>query len=155
MKYESYDAVRVADDLSFFEFISNGRHGKFDKRIVFQRTEVDNIYNLAFGNISTNGKLDDYSITDNGDRNKILATIAKAVDNYTKRYPGRSLYFKGNNQQRTRLYRMAIGLNLDELSLTYDIYARVGNEFIPFGRNLDARAFLIKRKSFNYPFTTI
>ena len=33
------------------------------------------VYNLAFGGIDENGETDDYSASDNGDRNKILATV--------------------------------------------------------------------------------
>jgi hypothetical protein len=155
MKYESYDAVRIADDLSSLDFISTGKHGAILKRIVFEPMEMANVYFLAFGNIISDSKIDDYSVSDNGDRNKILATVAEAVDSYTKRYPSRILYFTGSTKERTRLYRMAIGLNLEELSLTYEIYGRVDNDLVPFYKNLDASAFLIKRKSFDYPFTTI
>jgi hypothetical protein len=155
MKYESYDTVRVADDLSFFDFISTGKHGNFMKRIAFQPITTGTLYNLAFGNIITDDCIDDYSVNDNGDRNKILATVADAVDNYTRRYPSRTIYFKGTTKQRTRLYRVAIGLNLNELSLTYEIYSMVNDNFVSFSKHLEASAFLVKRKSFNYPFTTI
>jgi hypothetical protein len=155
MKYESYDAVRIADDLSSFDFISTGKYGSVLKRIVFEPMGIAGIYVLAFGNVMSNDAIDDYSITDNGDRNKILATVVDAVNSYTERYPDRMIYFLGSTNHRTRLYRMAIGLNLEELSHSYDIYAGIGDEFIPFYRNINATAFLIKRKSFNYPFTTI
>lgn len=85
-------------------------------------TEIDGIYNLAFGDIIENGEIDDYCITDNGDRNKILATVFDVVNTYTARYPERMIYFRGSTIERTRLYRIAIGLNLEELSRVFDIY---------------------------------
>lgn len=110
------------------------------------RTDTPGVYNLAFGDIDQKGEMDDVTISDNGDRNKILATVAKAVDEYTRRYPRRWIVFKGSTNDRTRLYRMAIGLNLEQLSIKFHIYGLKGEEFVPFQRNMHATAFLVKRK---------
>jgi len=155
MKYESYDAVRISADLSSLDFISTGKQGEWLKRVWFVPSMTNDVYNLVFGNLITDDEVDDFSVNNNGDRNKILATIAKAIDNYTKQYPYRKIYIIGNTEARTRLYRMAIGLNLDELSLTFDIYADTENGLVPFCRNMKLNAFLVSRKSFNQPFTTI
>ncbi|GGB19723.1 hypothetical protein GCM10011511_49320 [Puia dinghuensis] len=106
------------------------------------------IYNLAFGNVENNGGLDDELITNNGDRDIILATVAQAVDKYTQRYPRRWIFFKGNTPAKTRLYRMAIGINLRELLQKFEILAVVdGNdEFLPFQRSMIVDAFMIKRR---------
>ena len=155
MKYESYDAVRIADDLSSIDFISAGKHGQWIKRIWFQPSKFENVYNLLFGNLVAEEEIDDFTVNDNGDRNKILATIAEAIDRYTRRYPERMISIYGSTASRTRLYRMAIGLNLEELSLKFDIYAEASDGFVPFYKNMEVTAFLVKRKSFDYPFTTI
>jgi hypothetical protein len=149
MNYESYSAASVADDFSSFDFISTGKKGNIPKRIVFIPTELPEVYVLIFGNIIDNHEIDDFSINNNGDRNKILATIATAVDIYTQRHPERMIYFIGSTKERTRLYRMAIGLNLEELAQTFEIYAEPeGNSnFVPFHKNMKISAFLIKRKS--------
>ena len=149
MKYEGYEAAGIADDLSTFEFLSIGKSGRFLKLIIFRPTEYYNLYYLAFGDIAENGLLDDGVITDNGDRNKILATVASAVERYTSRYPERMIYFRGSTKARTRLYRMAIGLNLEELSLTYEIYAHIDSQdqFPIFQKNMELSAFLVKRKT--------
>ena len=148
MKYEGYESVGAADDLSTFEFLSIGKSGRFLKLIIFRPMEYDNLYYLAFGDIDENGLLDDGVITDNGDRNKILATVASAVERYTSRYPERMIYFRGSTKARTRLYRMAIGLHLEELSLTYEIFAQMKSQdqFIKFQKNMEISAFVIRRK---------
>jgi len=61
-------------------------------------------------------------------------------------YPERSIYFKGSTEERTRLYRMAIGINMGELSLKYDIYAEQNSSFVPFQRNIEVFGLLIKKK---------
>ena len=83
MKYEMYSDFDYTYDYSVIEFTSIGKNGAIPKRVVFTETELDNVYNLAFGDIDENGEIDDCRISDNGDRNKILATIVKVVDDYT------------------------------------------------------------------------
>ena len=146
MQYENYPAFHVADDLSVFDFFSTGKRGKILMRVAFMRTERARVYNLAFGDIDEDGEIDDFRISDNGDRNKVLATVAKAVDEYTKKYPRRWVVFKGSTNERTRLYRIAIGLNLEQLELKFDIYGQIGEMFLPFRKNMPVSAFLIKRK---------
>jgi hypothetical protein len=149
MNYESYSAARIADDFSSFDFISKGKKGDIPKRIIFMPTELADVDVLIFGNIIDDDEIDDFSTNNNGDRNKILATIATAVDIYTQRHPGRMIYFIGSTKERTRLYRMAIGLNLEELARTFEIFAEPEgqSDFVPFHKNMKISAFLIKRKS--------
>ena len=132
-----------------FEFISTGKYGEVRKRIIFHPMDWEGVYSLAFGNIGPAGEIDDHTITDNGDRNKILATIARVVDYYTICYPRRWIYFRGNSKEKTRLYRMAVGLHLKELSSVFEIFGEVeGSDFIPFHKNMEISAFLIRRKLF-------
>ncbi len=146
MKYEVYKEIKITDDLSIFDFISTGVKGNIPKRIEFMPTEVSNFVNLAFGDIDENGAINDYSISDNGDRNKILATVAYAVEIYLNRYPERWVYFKGSTEERTRLYRMAVGLNLEELLLKYEIYGEQQQGIIPFQKNAEVLGLLVKKK---------
>jgi hypothetical protein len=80
MNYEGCEADGAADDLSVFEFLSVGKRGKFLKLIVFKPTEYDKLFNLVFGDMTTGGRIDVKAVSDNGDRNKILATIVPAID---------------------------------------------------------------------------
>ena len=147
MHYEIYTELNVTDDLSIFDFTSIGKRGNIHKRIVFMPTERPDIYNLAFGHVGTDDhKTNDNSVSNNGDRNKILATVAFVVEAYTKRYPDRWVFFRGNTKEKTRLYRMAIGLNYNELSRKFDIYVHVGGDIVPFANDLEIVAFFVKRK---------
>jgi len=90
MKYEVYELLYVSDDLSIFEFESIGPRGQILKRIQFIPTHLDGVFSLAMGDVQSDTNiLDDVSVSNNGDRNKILATIADAVDKYSSRYPQR------------------------------------------------------------------
>src|SRR5688572_27711918 len=109
MKYEMYSKYKFNYDFSVIDFISIGKNGAIPKRITFTTTGLANVYNLAFGDIDENGDLDDCRISDNGDRNKILATVFHVVNVYTKKYPERWITFRGSTMERTRLYRIAVG----------------------------------------------
>jgi hypothetical protein len=147
MKYEVYTGFVVSNDFSRFDFVSHGKNGLIRKRVAFTRTEMDKVYNLAFGDVGKDGELDDLSVSDNGDRNKVLATIVDVVTSYTARYPNRWILFQGSTESRTRLYRMAIGLHLEELLVKFEIYTFVGESLVPFRKNMNVNAFLIKRKN--------
>jgi hypothetical protein len=146
MKYEIYTNVKIADDFSIVEFTSEGKKGSIPKRIVFSATEWNRVYNLAFGDVDEHGEIDDSNVSDNGDRNKVLATVAKVVTDYSARYPERLIIFRGSTHHRTRLYRIAISLNLEGLSSLFNIYSYAGQEIVPFAKDIEADAFLIKRK---------
>jgi hypothetical protein len=61
-----------------FEFISEGPKGAIRKFIEFQRTTEPDVYNLAFGDKHPGG-IDDLAVSDNGDTEKVLATVVAAV----------------------------------------------------------------------------
>lgn len=147
MKYEVYREINVTDDYSIFDFVSVGRNGLIHKRIEFMPTKIAGYFNLAFGDVDSDGEIDDYSVSDNGDRNKILATVAYAVEIYLNRYEDRWVYFRGSTLERTRLYRMAVGLNIVELENKFDIYAELKDDtIVPFQKNIDVMGLLVKKK---------
>ncbi|GGH74217.1 hypothetical protein HNQ91_003820 [Filimonas zeae] len=151
MKYEKYDDVKVSSDRLEYGFISYGPKGAIQKIIHFDFIEEVGVYNLAFGNLKPDGSIDDLSVNDNQDRNKILATVVYSVSLFCKEYPHAWIYFSGSTAHRTRLYRMAIAVNLDELSADFEILGLVkdmeGFVHIPFRKGIDYFGFLIRRKN--------
>jgi len=148
MKYEKYSEIEVGPDFNTFDFISDGCNGKIPKRVQIQPAPIPNLHNLSFGDLKENGEIDDLIISNNGDRNKILATILKVVMDYTYKFPDRYIYFRGSTEQRTRLYRIAVSLNLEELSEVFEIYADITGDLdlARFQKGLNIKAFVIKRK---------
>jgi len=148
MKHDLYPGVVASPDFNFFEFISVGRKGNIPKRIAFEPTKWSNVFNLAFGDITEDDQIDDLNISDNGDRNKVLVTVVKVVETYTEKFPDRWIYFAGNTEHKTRLYRMAISLNLEELSEKFEIYAELkeNEAIVPFEKGLNIKGFFVKRK---------
>lgn len=89
MNNERYDLV-TNPALMRFTFQSTGLKGNTQKAVEYTPAEVDGLkfYNLGFGDVNeVTGELDDLSITNNGDREKILSTVAATVLDFTEHMP--------------------------------------------------------------------
>lgn len=150
MRYERYENIITSTDKLEFLFTSNGPRGKIVKIIQFTPTQNDKIYNLAFGNLRSDGLIDDETANDNKDRNKILATVAAAVYEFSSCYPDKLVFFCGTTPDRTRLYRMALSINYEELKedfWLYGILRGIGTfELVNFKPGVNYIGFMIKRK---------
>jgi len=146
MKLERYE-LATTDSLMSFEFISSGPKGQICKIIHFDETDIEYLFNLSFGDINPlTNELDDFVISNNGDRDKILATIVTSVDIFTLNYPDAYIYAEGSTKSRTRLYRMGITKYLAEIQAEFIILGRKGNELEEFVVGTDYDAFIVKRK---------
>lgn len=150
MQYPKYPLLEKRDDESEFRFISEGPKGQIEIIVQFEQTKNDEIVNLAFGARNSDGKVDDKIILNNNDRNKILATIAEIIFNFSDS-DDRIIFFKGSNKARTRLYRMAIAMNHSYLSKYFNVLGAFEEndeiiDFEPFENGRDYSGFFIKRK---------
>ena len=136
-----------SDKLMSFEFISEGPNGLIHKLVRYQETNLKNIYNLAFGDKDTSsGEIDDTVISNNGDSEKVLATVAATVYAFTDRYPEAWIYATGSTKSRTRLYRMGIAKFLSEVKDDFEVLGEVNNQWENFEENVDYDGFLVRRK---------
>lgn len=150
MKHAVYEYIGVSDDSLEYRFVSSGTNGDIQMAVYFEVTQLPGIYNLAFGNLREDCMLDDLAINDNKDRNKILATIVAIINQFTSKFPGVWVFFKGSTPHRTRLYRMVISVYFNELIIDYEIFGlKSGEHFIAssFKRGEEYYGFLIKRKN--------
>ncbi|WP_276503219.1 DUF6934 family protein [Terrimonas pollutisoli] len=150
MQYEKYESVIASSDKLEFQFESEGPKGTIKKMVQFAQTQNEDIYNLAFGNLNKDGSIDDETTNDNKDRNKILATVAATVYEFTAKYPDKMIFFCGITAERTRLYRMALTVNLEELKKDFRIYGVLKGmdsfERVLFRKGVDYFGFMVKRK---------
>lgn len=152
MKQGRYENLSISDNYQEYEFTSVGPKGVILKIIQFTPTQNPLIVNLAFGNKKEDGSIDDLTRNDNKDRNKILVTVFSALTIFFQTYPDKWVFFAGSTPERTRLYRMAITLNYDELEAEFEILGvlRDRNRYLdaPFKKGTDYFGFLIKKKKF-------
>ena len=157
MNYPKYDFTASSENLTF-EFVSNGTNGSIDKAIVYNcLSEEHNVYNLCFGDNKgideETGELniDDIAISNNGDLEKILATVASSAYIFSETYPDRLIFFTGSTPARTRLYRRAISKEFEHISETFTIFGAINVNGkiinVPFNKTENFYGFYIKAKS--------
>lgn len=145
MKYPKYPVV-VSADCHTYSFFSDGTRGRIAKVIIYSQIEGD-LFNLGFGDWSDKLQdLDDTSRSNNGDRNKVLATVAFTALHFTNRFPNAKIVVEGSTSARTRLYQMEIAGNLLEINKNFVVEGLFAHDWEPFLRGRNYRAFLIKRK---------
>jgi hypothetical protein len=146
LKYEHYQ-TKISESAMTFEFVSEGINGKITKIVAYTEMSNPAVYNLGFGDKhEETGEIDDLSVSDNGDTLKILATVAFTVYTFTEKYPDAWVVATGSTDARTRLYRMGISANLQEIQQDFDIFGLKENNWEIFEPNQPYQAFLLKRK---------
>ena len=148
MNLERYNYF--TNDYQAYEFYSEGPKGRIRKLVIFTKipeTEPP-VFNLAFGDAHpVTGKLDDAVISNNQDRNIVLATVANTIATFCDHYGNHYIYAEGSTASRTRLYQMGIAALWNEISTDFEVYGlkqKAWQDFKPYGINYEA--FLVKRK---------
>lgn len=107
------------------------------------------IYNLAFGDVREDGKIDDFAESNNGDIVRIIATVIASIYEYTSRFH-HAIYFRGSNKQRTRFYQTILrrkkSLLVDDFEILGIIESNQTEMIETFDPEFDYDAFLIVRK---------
>lgn len=132
-----------------FEFESEGRNGKIRKQVQYTLIDDNGVvyFNLGFGDLNEQtGDIDDLSISDNQDREKILATVAATVLEFTSYFPKAIVYAKGSTSARTRLYRMGIAKNLEKINKTLRVFGRLNSQWHEFKKDTNYEAFMVFRR---------
>lgn len=150
MNVEQYDCYASVDFLEY-EFYSRGPKGVIKKLVIYTPFISSNTlyFNLGFGDWNSyERKIDDFIHTNNGDTEKVLATVAFTVVQFFKHYPQAFIYVEGSTLSRTRLYQMKINKVWKEIEIWFNLYGLVeGEGFSPYERNTNYLAFLISKKN--------
>lgn len=145
MHYSKY-TVYVDDNLHTYEFYSIGHRGRIKKSVIYTQIE-ENLFNLGFGDWNEIAqRLDDFTRSNNGDRDKVLATVAATALDFTSKMPFARIFIEGSTPARTRLYQMGISSILSEIRPTFEVMGFYKDHWEPFRTGINYEAFLIKRK---------
>lgn len=86
MNLERYE-LEASSNFTKYSFTNQGKNGQVNKEVEFQIL-IDNLYNIASGDkCKITGKIDDLTVTNNGDTAKVLTTFVAAVFNFLDHYP--------------------------------------------------------------------
>jgi hypothetical protein len=150
MKQEAYSYYQI--DPKKYRFTSIGK-SEIVKLVDFTATGHPNIYNLAFGDLLANDKVDDQTISDNGDMTKIFATVIQIIMDFTAKYPFLKIFFSGSTPVRTNLYSRILKMYYHEFKGEFIITAliREGTDLEEVAYNplifKEYVAFFVKRKT--------
>lgn len=146
MKLPKYP-LASSDKMMTFEFVSEGNKGLIHKLVKYQPTNLKGVYNLAFGDKDfETGEVDDKVISNNGDSEKVLATVVATVYAFTDKYPDAWIYATGSTKARTRLYRMGISRFIEEVNEDFEILGELNENWETFRIDIDYEGFLVRRK---------
>lgn len=146
IKIEKYP-LKAESNLTIFEFISEGPKGLIRKIIQFQETNQPNLYNLAFGDKNPETEeVDDLAVSNNGDSEKVLATVVAALYAFFDKHPDAFVYATGSTSSKTRLYRISITWFYEEMIEDFDLYGQLEDEFHKFEIGKNYARFLTQRK---------
>ncbi len=106
MELDKYEIQNSVNSM-YFEFLSSGINGNIVKVVKYTPFPFErDAYNLGFGdkNLIT-GELDDAAVTNNGDTDKVLSTVAFTLYEFFEEFPASIVYSTGVTDSRTRLYK--------------------------------------------------
>lgn len=146
MKLPKYEYL-TEGEAKLFKFSSDGPKGKIKKLVVYSQMLEEDIYNIAFGDYDEEtDSINDTVITNNSDSQKVLATVVSTLYVFTNKYPNFWVYATGSNPARTRLYRMGITSNLEEILADFKVFGLSDEIWHEFKKGKEFEAFLVKRK---------
>ena len=132
-----------------FQFESVGPNGNILKVVQFTPHNSNGVtyFNLGFGDWNEQERrINDLSVTNNNDREKVLATVAATVIEFLDKFPDMMVYAQGSTLSRTRLYQIGISANYDEIAPLLNVYGFINGQWEEFKRNRNYEAFLVSLK---------
>lgn len=148
MQLEIYPFIKRHESY-YYEFYSEGPNGRIKKVVEFYRVQKyeQKVFNLSFGDWNENTKhFCDNVISNNADRDKVLATVAATVMEFIRDHPEAIIFVTGSTASRTRLYQMGIVRIWDEINQLFEIQGYLDDTWQPFQKGVNYNAFLLKAK---------
>ena len=146
MNLERYE-LKSGTNQEVFELTSVGKKGKIIKLVQFEETNYKGIFNLGFGDKNLDSdEIDDTVISNNGDSEKVLATVVATLYAFLNKHPNAMVYATGSTKSRTRLYQIGIFKYLDVVEKDFEIFGEINNKWFTFEKGTNYNAFLVKLK---------
>ncbi|MES2331530.1 MAG: hypothetical protein V4539_18135 [Bacteroidota bacterium] len=121
--------------------------------VQFKSTTYKNVVNLGFGDQLPDGRIDDKSVSNNGDTNKVIATVIQIAHDFTTQFPHLKIAFTGSTPGRNRMYNRVLKMYYKEFSKEFVITAFVEKRETMFEVDFDPDfsgnylVFFVRRKT--------
>ncbi|MCA0366333.1 MAG: hypothetical protein LCH67_20010 [Bacteroidetes bacterium] len=146
MKIPCYNFESSPDGLRF-EFDSISDRKKIRKVVEFTPLPQNpEIFNLGFGDMKTDGTIDDLIVSNNQDMEKVLATIIQIIFEFFKTRTGKIILILRSTASRSRLYQIVIAKNITEMNDILLVKGIRNGEVEDFVSEVNYEGFFIKMK---------
>jgi hypothetical protein len=150
MNREIYNYTFNKEDATF-QFDSVGPKGTIRKFVGYTLYDkLDDgtiILNLAFGDLEDdNYNFNDTVISNNSDRDKVLATVARTIIDVMNLYDNIGITATGSTASRTRLYQMGINANKESIDEFFEIKGLTDSGWEPFRKGVNYAGLLATKK---------
>ena len=148
----SQDRYTYSTNKSFldYEFESTGPRGTIKKIARFSSIGT-NLYNFGFGDLDElTGEISDTTVSNNGDSEKVLVTVANIIYDFTDVYLGAAVFIQGTTTARTRRYQMGINKFWSQINPVFEVFGLKNEKWEPFQQGENYDAFLGRRKASFY-----
>ncbi len=130
-----------------YEFESVGPKGTIKKVARFSAMGT-NVYNFGFGDLDeSTGEISDTVVSNNGDGDKVLVTVANIIYDFTDVYLDAAVFIQGTTPARTRRYQMGINKYWPQINPIFEIFGLKNEKWEPFRPGENYTAFLGRRKA--------
>lgn len=136
---------------STFQFESIGPKGRIKKFVSYTFSDkLDDgttILNVGFGDLEDdNYNFNDTVISNNADRDKVLATVARTAFDIMNLYENTGVIAAGSTAARTRLYQMGISANKGTIDEYFEIKGLTDSGWEPFRKGVNYLGLLATKK---------
>lgn len=146
MQLEKY-AISTSAQHTGYLFMSVGKRGNIVKVVQYTPTDVPGEYNLGFGDYDlTTGIVGDTIRSNNGDRDKVLATVGATAIDFLNWHPEATIFAIGSTHARTRMYQIGINRFHEEITAEHDVFGLKDGRWESFEPNQSYEAFRMRRK---------
>ncbi len=140
--YDYYTSPSHSD----YEFESKGPKGIINKVARFNKLGI-NLYNFGFGDLDeVTGEISDFITSNNGDADKVLATVANIIYEFTGVNEVAAIFIQGTTKARTRWYQMNINKYWEKIEPVFEILGYRNGSWEHFRKSTNYEAFLGSRK---------
>ena len=142
-----YDFQILEENLRF-DFVSEGE--KTIRKVIFYRAIPEALFfQLSLVDVMDDGSFSDSVRSNNGDRNKVMATVIQTLRFFFEKYPDATIIFSGSDEIRTRMYERIISNELERESNRFTFLGYNGKSFESFKKNKNYEAFGITLNNFH------
>ncbi|MDR6808353.1 hypothetical protein J2Y45_005297 [Dyadobacter sp. BE34] len=132
------------DDRLYFDFLSVSPERTIRKAVIFTPLSAHEVFNLALVDVRPDGSICDKTISNNGDLEKVMATVFQCVAQFFESYPWADIYLQANTPARNRLYRIIISKELSRIKKYYEIYGTIDSVTETFEPGKEYHHYIIK-----------